>query len=960
MQKHPIDPAQEIKRLQRCMNDLVSVLTLPALWPGGDPLAILTTLTDSLLGMLNLDFLYVRARAEVQGETTEVIRVNQSCPTSLNQHDLVQALNLWLSKNPEDSLTQIQRLFEGGRLSIFRIQIGIEGDVGDMVAGTQRSGFPEQTERLVLSVAANQTAIGLQQLRLLDQQKRLNSELDRRVVERTAALTEANLELTKEIAERREIEKRLMESEALLKKSEAKLWRVIDTIPTLSWCNRPDGSNEFLSNGWHEFTGLSPEEAQGWGWQKAFHAEDLPPLMKRWQELLISGEPGEIEARLRRFDGIYRWFLIRVSPFRDETGSIVRWYGTSTDIEDRKRAEHAVLARERDLKLIINTMPGLAWSARPDGSSDFINQRWLDYTGMSPAQALDWGWAQALHPDDQVRLSEYWLSIIETGESGEIEARLRRFDGSYRWFLFRADPLRDELGAITKWCGTNTDIHDRKLAEEALRANELALLQTINNIPGLVARTNPMGELQFLNRQTLEYFGRSFEEMKGWAIDGTIHPHDVPGVIEARRKSVEEGEVYEYEVRCRRADGVYRWFQVRGGLPTRDTTGSIVSRYVLLIDIEDRKQAEEKLRRNEEFMARAQRLSQSGSFSWFVDTNDVTFSEEARRIFGFELDTPVTLDMIAGRTFPDDLSILAEKIGGARESGGDQDYSIRLQMPDGSIKYLRGSSQGILDGSGRREYVGAIQDVTAPHLAQEALDKARAELAHVSRVTSLSTMAASMAHEINQPLSGIITNASTCLRMLKANPPNVDGAIETAKRTIRDGSRASDVITRLRTLFSNKEVIAEPLDLNETAREVIALILNELQRNGVILQYELADRLPIVKGDRIQLQQVVLNLVRNASDAMREIENRPRRLLIRTQQADENVRVTVEDSGVGFDPTIADRLFESFYTTKAEGMGIGLSVSRSIIEAHGGRLWATANDGPGATFTFSIPYQHST
>jgi signal transduction histidine kinase len=216
-------------------------------------------------------------------------------------------------------------------------------------------------------------------------------------------------------------------------------------------------------------------------------------------------------------------------------------------------------------------------------------------------------------------------------------------------------------------------------------------------------------------------------------------------------------------------------------------------------------------------------------------------------------------------------------------------------------------------------------------------------------------MTASIAHEVNQPLSGIITNAGTCLRMLNADPPNFDGARETARRTIRDGNRASDVITRLRTLYSKKAPLLEQMDLNEAAREVIALLLSELQANGALLQPEFADRLPMVQGDRVQLQQVILNLVRNASDAMRDIEDRPRRLLIRTEQAGKDACFTVQDSGIGFDSAIGDRLFESFYTTKPEGMGIGLSVSRSIIEAHGGRMWAVANDGTGATFGFSLP-----
>jgi signal transduction histidine kinase len=203
----------------------------------------------------------------------------------------------------------------------------------------------------------------------------------------------------------------------------------------------------------------------------------------------------------------------------------------------------------------------------------------------------------------------------------------------------------------------------------------------------------------------------------------------------------------------------------------------------------------------------------------------------------------------------------------------------------------------------------------------------------------------------------MITNANTCLRMLAADPPNVDGAGETARRTIRDGNRMSEVITRLRSLYSKKDATTEPMDLNEATRDVVALLLSELQRNSVVLRLELADDIPLVAGDRVQLQQVILNLLRNALDAMSGVDDRLRLLLIRTKRDDgDQVRLTVEDTGVGFDPQVADRLFKAFYTTKNTGMGIGLSVCRSIIESHRGRLWATPNDGPGATFSFSIPH----
>lgn len=266
--------------------------------------------------------------------------------------------------------------------------------------------------------------------------------------------------------------------------------------------------------------------------------------------------------------------------------------------------------------------------------------------------------------------------------------------------------------------------------------------------------------------------------------------------------------------------------------------------------------------------------------------------------------------------------------------------------------------------SGRRVPVSRIRpddpatmhEVTERRRSEAALNEARAELAHVVRATTLGTLTASIAHEVNQPLSGIITNASACLRMLDADPPDVEGARETARRTIRDGNRASEVITRLCALFRRTGLIAEPVDLNGAAREVIALCASEMSKNRLVLRTKLADDLPPVLGDRVQLQQVILNLLLNASEAMSEVDNRPRHLVIRSElEAGGQVRFVVEDVGTGFDPQSAGRLFESFYSLKPNGMGIGLSVCRSIVESHGGRLWAELNDGPGARFSFSLP-----
>ena len=278
-------------------------------------------------------------------------------------------------------------------------------------------------------------------------------------------------------------------------------------------------------------------------------------------------------------------------------------------------------------------------------------------------------------------------------------------------------------------------------------------------------------------------------------------------------------------------------------------------------------------------------------------------------------------------------------------------FENRLRAKDGSYRWI--SWKAAPDGD---HIYGMGRDVTETKRAQEALNKAGAELARVSRITALSALTASIAHEVNQPLSGIITNASTCLRMLSGDAPNVEGARETARRALRDGNRAADVISRLRALFSKKEFTLEPLNINDLTREVAALSLVDLQRGHVVLQSEYATDVPMITGDRIQLQQVVLNLIRNAVDAMATVRDRPRQLLISTSRdAHDGVRVTVRDGGIGLEPESMNKLFDAFYTTKADGMGIGLAVSRSIIEKHHGRLWAEPNDGPGATFVFSIP-----
>lgn len=402
--------------------------------------------------------------------------------------------------------------------------------------------------------------------------------------------------------------------------------------------------------------------------------------------------------------------------------------------------------------------------------------------------------------------------------------------------------------------------------------------------------------------------------------------------------------------------GTFALYQQKPGSPTPLQQGLIEQfTHIASIAIE-RAQSEAALKRSEAFLAEAQRLSSTGSFSWRVATEEIVWSEQTYRIYEIDPAMPVTFELVGTRIHPEDISWFQGVVEGAQRDGKDLEFEHRLRMPDGSVKYLHVVAHGTRDQAGQLEYIGAVQDVTERRLSDDALSKLRSELAHVARVTTLGALTGSIAHEVNQPLSGIITNASTCLRMLADDPPNIEGARETARRTIRDGNRAADVIARLRALFKKERAAAEPVDLNEATREVLALSWSEIQRNQIAVRASLADDLPPVAGDRVQLQQVILNLLLNASEAMSGIDGRPRQMLVKTEREEgDRVRLTVEDSGPGFDPQDLERLFEAFYTTKSDGMGIGLFISRSIIEGHQGRLWASPNEGPGATFSFSIP-----
>ena len=531
---------------------------------------------------------------------------------------------------------------------------------------------------------------------------------------------------------------------------------------------------------------------------------------------------------------------------RDSQQMMIRELREQNDslcVENAERSEAATKAQiaEQEIRQTVDTVPALIARYRPDGFMDFRNKNWREYTGLSQDNFGGRRWGSALHPDDEEMVEREWREHIATGEPFEVEQRLRKADGEYRWHRVRRVPLRDETGAVIKWYAIAFDVDDRKRTEDALRKSEADLAKArhelqliIDTVPVLVLRHRADGIIDYVNEVGRIYSGLTATK---WTTRTSIitHPDDVPRLEAAWDVALVTGESFESEVRLRRADGEYRWFVTRRVPLRRD--GEVIAWYAATYDIEDRKQAEREL------------------------------IESERRF---------------------------------------------------------------------RE--------------------AQMELAHASRVVTMGQFTASIAHEVNQPLAALLTNAETALRWLAREPPDLEKAKPLIERVINDGKRAADIVSRIRDFSRKAPVRKESLELNEAILEIIGLTRGAMSDNGISAKIQLAEGLPHVSGDRIYLQQVILNLIMNAIEAISEVNDGSRELQISTSEAEAgSVLVVVSDSGPGLSPASVARMFEAFYTTKANGLGIGLSICRSIVDAHGGRLWATPNEPRGAVFCMTLP-----
>jgi PAS domain S-box-containing protein len=563
----------------------------------------------------------------------------------------------------------------------------------------------------------------------------------------------------------------------------------------------------------------------------------------------------------------------------------------------------------------------------------------------------------AYHPDDIGKHQEKRLASLVSGEPVVNEVRLRRADGQYRWHLIHGVPLRDTSGNIVKWYGAAADIEDRKRIEQALRRSERELRDLIETMPAMAVAALPDGSPTFANRRWTEYTGLSAEDTEGSGWRTAIHPEDFERWLRLWRACLATGQPFEEEARFRRAaDGEYRWFWTRG-VSLRDDQGNIAGWYGLGMDIQDRKTAEQERERLRQLERQAERELQET-----IDTIPALVARYRRD--GFPEFVNQTWRTYTGRSqdssrravHPDDLPKLDEAWRAHLATGKPFEIEHRLRRADGEYRWFFFRRVPLRDENGQViRWYAAAHDIDDQKRAERALQTAQAELAHVTRVTTLGEMSASIAHEINQPLAAIVTNAGATLRLLSRDVPDIRDARAAIADVIKDAHRAGEVIRRIRAFSKKAHPQMMQLDINEVVEEAVKLVQHEAVRYRVTIRSEFASGLLPVRGDRIQLQQVIVNLAINGMEAMSTVRDRDRALIVRTQrQHSDGVLVAVEDGGVGIEPENVDRVFNPFHTTKPDGMGMGLSICRSIIEAHGGRVWASTNAGPGMTFQFMI------
>jgi PAS domain S-box-containing protein len=698
--------------------------------------------------------------------------------------------------------------------------------------------------------------------------------------------------------------------------------------------------------------------------REMMHPDDREHVFGAAEDVVRSGVNAAAEHRVVRPTGEVRTVQAIGTVKRDASGRAYEIFGTVQDITDSRRAEEEREALSRDLQ------ESKTWLEEAQHVAhvgywvwDLQTNRliWSDETyrifGLTPQEGpidLD-KVREMIHPDDREMVFRTAENAANSGTRADCEHRLFRPNGEMRVVHSLGDLKKDSSGRPHQIFGTTQDITERKHAEEALQQSQFYLSEG--------QRIAHMGSWAF---NTAGHYW-SDELYKIYGLDpksgaptvdqylALVHPQDRTVIAETIKRMQEEHCGFDQIERIVRPDGQLRYIRAVA-VPVFEQ-GVFTGFVGTTMDVTEQELLTQELRRQQAYLAEAQSLTHAGSFACNFVTGEIFhLSEEAFRIYGFD---PKSCDIPFERfyksTHPEDEPSLRENFYGAINARVDYDLEYRIHRPDGTIRFLR--SVGHHNRSGEiGEYVGITMDITERKQAEEErerLHRLEADLAHINRVNMMGELAAALAHEIKQPIAAAVANAGACLGFLDGEDPDILEAREAASGTIGCGRRAAEIIDHVRSLFKKNLPQREPVDLNELIREIALLLNSDIRRNSVTVNLELGENLPKVVGDRVQLEQVLMNLMLNAIEAMRDSNGN---LTITSNPTEDgHLLISVSDTGVGIPPDNADRIFDTFFTTKPQGTGMGLAISRSIVESHGGRLWATSNSGRGSTFRFTVP-----
>jgi PAS domain S-box-containing protein len=690
------------------------------------------------------------------------------------------------------------------------------------------------------------------------------------------------------------------------------------------------------------------------------HPEDVALVKQTIERATQDGKNFEHEYRLLMPDGSLKHVHVVAHAQSDESGEL-EFVGAVMDTTAVKDVEKKLRRSEESLLEAQKLSNTGSWRHDVVSGEVTVSPEIYRIHDIKPDEdpSNTEFFFNKFHPEDRKRVVDLFERAEREKTAFQVDYRIVLPDGNIKYLRTIGHPILNESGDLVEFVGTAMDITAATQAEKTLRESEayLAEAQRLSHT-GSWARVSATGEMRYWSEECYRVLG--FDPRDGLPRFETflqrVHPDDQAKIREISAAAGRAKFDYETDYGIVHPDGEIRDIHVVAH-PVFNPSGDLVEYVGTVMDVTERKRAEDKLRQSEAYLAEAQKLTHTGSWVWEVAGKQALhLSEEWYRVYGFDPKKGMSAwNKRLERIHPDDCDGRQQAIDRAINEKSDYEVEYRILLPGGAVRYIRSVGHPVLNASGDLvQFVGSSTDITERKQAEEALHQAQKDVARINRITTMGELTASLAHEVKQPIAAAVTDANTCVRWLSRDDPDVEEAREAASRVVKDATRAAEIITRVRQLFKKGTPEQALIDVNEIIREMIVLLGSDATRYDVSIQTELAKDLPQVMGDRVQMQQVLMNLMTNSIDAMKDLDG-TRELIISSQAEDGQLMISVSDTGVGLPPKQADQIFDAFFTTKPQGTGMGLRISRSIVESHGGRLWAADNSPRGASFHLTLP-----